>query len=214
MASGRMELKMAADAALDLSEQSFSEYHLYTLGRPATLRDRESQSLTMLEPRSVKIEPRYLYRGGDPQRVRAQFVVRNDAASGLGVPLPAGRVRFYEADPAGDLQFTGETSIAHTAEGEKLTLDVGQAFDLVGERRELYNKRISDREREYAVEIKLRDRKKTDVTIVVDENVGGDSEVIAKTHEFTRKDANTIEWKIPVPAGKEVVMSYTVRVRY
>jgi len=206
------EMKMAG--APDLSEESFSEYHLYTLGRPATLRDRESQSLTMLEPRSVKVEPRYLYRGGDPRGVSAQLVVRNDATSGLGVPLPAGRVRFYEADPAGDLQFTGETSIGHTAEGEKLTLEVGLAFDLVGERRELYNKRISDREREYAVEIKLRDRKKTDVTIVVEENAGGDSEVIAKTHEFTRKDANTIQWKIPVPAGKEVVMSYTVRVRY
>jgi hypothetical protein len=214
MAAGRMDMKVAAEAAPDLDEQSFADYHLYTLDRGATLRDRESQSLTMLAPRAVKVEPRYLYRGGDARGVRAQLVVRNDAASGLGVPLPAGRVRFYEVDPAGDLQFTGETSIGHTAEGEKLTLDVGQAFDLVGERRELYNKRISDREREVAVEVKLRDRKKAGVTIVVEEAVGGDSDVIARTHEFTRRDANTLEWKIPVAAGKETVLGYTVRVRY
>jgi len=214
VAEGRMmTMKMADVGGEALSEQAFAEYHLYTLERPATLRDRESQRLTMIEPRSIKLEPRYLYRGGSPG-VATQLVVTNDAASGLGVPLPGGRVRFYEADAAGDLQFTGETSIAHTAEGEKLTLDVGQAFDLVAERRELRQRRISDREREYAVEIKLRNRKKSDVTIVVEESVGGDWEVLQKTHEFTRKDANTLEFRIPVAAGKETVLGYTARVRY
>jgi hypothetical protein len=141
-------------------------------------------------------------------------VVMNESAAGLGVPLPAGRVRFYEPDAGGALQFSGETAIGHTAEGEKLTLDVGQAFDLVAERRELYNKRITDREREYSVEIKLRNRKKTNVSIVVQEGVSGDVEVLKKTHEFTRKDANTLEFEVPVAAGKEVVVGYTVRVRY
>src|SRR5439155_10804955 len=63
----RMEAMMgvaAAEKSADLSESGFAEYHLYTLDRPATLRDRESQSLTMLEPRTVKVTPRYLYRGG------------------------------------------------------------------------------------------------------------------------------------------------------
>jgi hypothetical protein len=214
VAEGRMmTMKMADVGGGALSEQAFAEYHLYTLERPATLRDRESQRLTMIEPRSIKLEPRYLYRGGSPG-VSTQMVVTNDAASGLGVPLPGGRVRFYEPDAAGDLQFTGETSIAHTAEGEKLTLDVGLAFDLVAERRELRQKRISDREREYAVEIKLRNRKKSEVTIVVEESIGGDWEVLQKTHEFTRKDANTLQFKIPVAAGKETVLGYTARVRY
>src|SRR5207249_3083614 len=132
-AAGR-GMMMEAMKAPDLSEQSFAEYHLYSLGHPATLRDRESQSLTMLAPRDVKVTPRYLYRGGDARGVRIQLEVRNTAAAGLGVPLPGGRVRFYEADPAGALQFTGETQIGHTAEGEKLTLDVGAAFDLAAER--------------------------------------------------------------------------------
>ena len=214
MPQARMEMMVTADKGAEdaLSEQSFSEYHLYTLDHPATLRDRETQRLTMLEPRSIKVEPRYVVRGG--AGVRTQLEVRNDAASGLGVPLPGGRVRFYEADAAGDLQFTGETALAHTAAGEKLTLDVGQAFDLVAERKEMRHRRISDREREYAVEIQLRNRKKQDVTIVVEEGVAGDWEVMQKTHDFTRKDANTIEWKIPVAAGKEITVGYTVRVRY
>ncbi len=217
VAAQRYELKtmMTADgAAPEMSEQSFADYHLYTLAKPATLRDRETQALVMNEPRDVKFAPRYLYRGGDPRGVTTQVVLENKSANGLGVPLPAGRVRFYEADASGALQFTGETTIRHTAEDEKLTLDVGQAFDLPAERRELYNKRISDREREYAVEIKLRNRKKGDVTVVVEEGVGGDVDVVKNSHAFTRKDANTIQFEVAVPAGKETVVGYTVRVRY
>jgi hypothetical protein len=208
-------LSMAAEAgAADLSEQTFSEYHLYTLGRPATLRDRESQSLSMIEPRDVRITPRYLYRSVDPRGVTSQIEVMNTKDAGLGVPLPAGRVRFYETDAAGTLQFTGEARIAHTAEGEKATLDVGRAFDLAAERREVSSRRISDREREVSVEIKLRNRKKSDVAIVVQESLGGDVEMIRQSHPFTRKDAGTLEATVPVAAGKEVVVTYTARLRY
>jgi hypothetical protein len=168
----------------------------------------------MIEPRPVTLKPRYLYRGAEGTTVHAQLELRNDAASGLGVPLPAGRVRIFEADPSGELQFTGETMVGHTAEDEKFTLDVGDAFDLVGERRETANKRISDREREYSVEIKLRNRKKTAVTIIAEENLGGDTEILQKSQDFTRKDANTIQFTVAVPAGKESVVTYTARVRY
>jgi hypothetical protein len=201
-------------AKADMSEENFAEYHLYKLDEPATLRDRESQSLAMYAGRNIQITPRYFFRGGDPRGVRTQLEIKNDAASGLGVPLPAGRVRVFEADASGDLQFTGESNIGHTAEGEKVTIEVGTAFDLVGERREVFNRRISDREREYQVEVKLRNRKKTDVTIVVEEGAGGDVEVTQKSHPFERKDANTLKWELAVAAGKETVLTYTVRVRY
>ena len=201
-----------ADAA-DLSEEEFSEYHLYALDRPATLRGGEQQSFTMLEPRAVKVTPRYVYRGGDPRGVMSEMVIVNGRDAGLGVPLPAGRVRFYEPDADGVPQFAGESNIRHTAEGEKLELEVGTAFDLAAERAMLSSRRISNTEREYAVRIKLRDRKKSDVTILVRESVGGDTEIIQRTHDFTRKDANTIEFSIPVKAGAEVVVEYTARVR-
>lgn len=212
-----MAMRTTANDAMeksDMSEQSFAEYHLYKLDRSATLRDRESQALTMYDTRDVKMKPIYLYRGGDPRGVRTQLELVNDAGSGLGMALPAGRVRVFEADADGDLQFTGESTIGHRAEGEKLTVEVGRAFDLVGERREVFNRRISEREREYQIEIKIRNRKKVAATIVVEEGVAGDHEVTQKTHPFERKDAGTLKWTIPVGAGAEVVMSYTVRVRY
>jgi hypothetical protein len=209
-----MAMEMAAEKSADLSEQSFSEYHLYTLDRPALLRNRETQKLGMVEPRPVSVSARYLYRGGDPRGVRAQVELRNTKDAGLGVPLPGGRVRIYEPDPAGDLQFVGESAIQHTAEGEKITLEVGSAFDLAAERREVSQRRISDREREVTVEIELRNRKKTNVSIVVEESVGGDFEILQPSHPFTKKDANTIQFEVPVAAGKAVTVKYTARMRY
>jgi hypothetical protein len=206
-------MAMAAEEKADLGEESFADYHLYTLDRPTTLRDRESQSLSMIAPRVVKLTPRYLYRSGG-SGVAVQLVVENSAAAGLGLPLPGGRVRVYESDPGGAPQFTGEARIAHTAEGEKVTLETGTAFDLAAERREVYNRRIADREREYQVEIKLRNRKKTDVTIVVEEPVAGDHEVLKSTHPATRRDASTLQFTLPVPAGAEVVLGVTLRVRF
>lgn len=214
MAGRVMEMSMANQkfAGPDVSEQGFSEYHLYTLDRPALLRDRETQRLMMLEDRAVKLTPRYVVRGGNT--VASELELVNTTANGLGMPLPDGRVRVYEKDARGELRFTGESHIRHTPEGEKLTIDVGNAFDLVAERREVYNKRISDHEREYEVEIKLRNRKKSNVTIVVEENVASDNEVTRKSHDFTRKDANTLVFQVPVAAGKEAVLDYVVRVRF
>lgn len=213
-----MRSQMVGDMAMaeksEMTQQAFADYHLYTLERPATLRERETQALAMLDRRDVKVKPRYLYRGGDSRGVRTQMEVVNSKAAGLGVPLPGGRVRFYETDPSGAVQFTGEATLRHTPEDEKMTLEVGSAFDLVAERRETYTKRISDREREYGVEIKLRNRKPTNVEIVVEEGIGGDFEITQKSHEFTRKDANTIEFKLPVLAGKQAVLTYVVRSRW
>src|SRR5262249_9483445 len=89
-----------AEANADLAEQSFALSPLYPRARPAPLRDRESQSLSMIPPRPVKLTPRYLYRGGGPS-VTAQLLLENSNAAGLGLPLPGGRVRIYESDPGG-----------------------------------------------------------------------------------------------------------------
>ena len=208
----RAGLGVAMEAKADLTEQSFSEYHLYTLDRRARLDDHETQLFTMLEPRAVEVAPRYLARPG--AGVALQLQIRNARAAGLGVPLPAGRVRVYEADGGGEERFSGETAIAHTPEGELVTLDVGAAFDLVAERREVANRVISDRERESQIEVRLRNRKTVPVTIVVEEPVAGDHEIVRSTHPATEKDANTLQFSVPLAAGKETVLTYTVRQRF
>ena len=212
-----MMARVSADAsggAEQMTSQAFADYHLYTIDGTVTLRDRETQSLVMLDPRPITVKPRYLYRGNDGRGVVSQLQVVNSAKEGAGVPLPAGRVRFFESDAAKQLQFTGETTIGHTAVDEKLTLDVGTAFDLAAERRSTVDRRITDREREFGIEIKLRNRKSVPVTIVVEESLGGDITLAQQSHPSTRKDASTLRFSINVAPGKEVVLTYTARQRW
>jgi hypothetical protein len=212
-------MMMMADGAAPaekrlLQEQDFSEYHLYALPEPATLRDRETQSLVMLEPRPVALASRYRYRADAGAGVRLRLELRDVKDDGLGVPIPAGRVRTYEADAAGNLRFIGETAIGHVAAGERFTVDVGRAFDLVAERKLTGDRRISDREREQSVEVVLRDRKRTAVTITVEESLSGDWEITQSSLPWTRVDAGTARFEVAVPAGGEVTLRYTARLRW
>lgn len=204
----------AMGGAEDMSEAAFADYHLYALKGATTLRDRETQTLVMLDPRPVQLVPRYVYSSGDGRGVRSELQVVNSAAAGPGAPLPAGRVRVFQRDDDGALQFTGEANIPHVAVDEKATVPTGYAFDLAAERRVTQEGRPSDRERQYAVEIKLRNRKPTPVTIVVEESVGGDTQVLNESLPSTRKDAGTLQWTVPVAAGKEVVLTFSARQRY
>jgi hypothetical protein len=207
---------MAADGAPGEapSEQSFADYHLYTLPGTVTLRDRESQTLVLIDPRAVVVKPRYLYRSGGASGVQAQLELVNSAKDGVGAPVPAGRVRCYAPDADGDLQLTGETTVKHTAVDEKLTLELGYAFDLAAERKQMTDRRVSDREREYSIEIKLRNRKNVDAVILVEEPTGGDVEVLKSSLPASRADANLLRFTVPVSAGKEVVLTYTARQRW
>ena len=213
-----MDMMMKASAAIAPgeapAEQSFSDYHLYTLPGTVTLRDRESQTLVLLEPRAVTVKPLYVYRGGNPSGVALQLELVNSSKDGMGAPIPGGRVRCYAPDSDKDLQLTGETTVKHTAVDEKFKLDMGYAFDLAAERRATAERRVSDREREFSVEIKLRNRKSVDATISVEEPAGGDTEVLKSSHPATREEANLIKFSVPVPAGKEVVLTYTARQRW
>ena len=203
-----------ADAGGAPAEQAFSDYHLYTLPGPVTLRDRESQTLVLLEPKSVAVKPQYVFRGGNPGGVVSRLEIVNSTKEGTGAPLPAGRVRCYAPDADKDLQLTGETTVKHTAVDEKLTLEMGTAFDLAADRKQTSERRVSDREREYSIEIKLRNRKKDDVTIVVEEPVGGDTELVKSSLPATRDQAGLLKFSVPVGAGKEVVLTYTARQRW
>jgi len=223
-AAGRMPLPVATMmmktsamdgvAAEQMSEEAFSEYHLYTLDGLATLRDREMQSLVMYEPRPVTLKPLFVYRNGDGRGVLAQLELQNSKSNGPGVPLPAGRVRAFAPDAAKDLQFTGESNIKHIPVDGKFTLDMGYAFDVTGERRSTVEKRISDREREYGIEIVLKNAKSVDAVVIVEESIGGEVEIVNQTSASIRKDANTLQWTITVPAGKSAKLGYTARQRW
>ena len=237
MARRSRELLAAAKGAPPpMAEKAFFEYHMYTLPRPSTVADNETKQLEMFTPvRGLKIAKKFLYQplrgyrwyGGynispaygvtSDKKVQVFIEFRNSKANRLGIPLPAGKVRVYKRDPDDEaLEFVGEERIDHTPKDEKLSLLIGNAFDIVGERRQ---KRFKvDRGRRWmseTIEIRIRNHKDRGVVVRVKEPLSRAKnwKITAESHprvEDDELDAFTVAWDLPVPAGKEVVLTYTV----
>jgi hypothetical protein len=128
------------------------------------------------------------------------------------MPLPKGKIKVYKKDDDGSLQFVGEDMIDHTPKDEMVRLYLGDAFDVVGERKRV-NYRESDHWAEETFEISLRNHKESDIKVNVIEHMWRHTnwKIITKSHEFTKKDAQTIEFKVPVVKDTETKVAYTVR---
>ena len=130
------------------------------------------------------------------------------------MPMPAGVVRVYQADSKGGVQFVGEDRIDHTPKDETLKLKIGNAFDVVCERKQIDFEKIADRVYEIEYEITLRNHKPTAVTVEVNEPIGGTWRMLRSTHEWTKIDAWAAHFTVPVASEGTAVLKYRVRVTY
>jgi len=207
-------------------EQAFFEYHLYTLGRPTTIADNETKQVELLTAPGVQVAKRFLfepepdrrwwyYQQTDPTKIKVMVEIENREDKGLGMPLPKGKVRVYKADPDGALQFVGEDLIDHTPKDEKIRLYIGDAFDLVGERRLMRDERLSTNSRRVQVEISLRNHKENDtVAITAVEHFWRDWTIDASSVPCVRKDAYTAEFTVTLEPGQEQTIRYTATERW
>ncbi len=207
-----MEAVRQAAGKQQFQEQQFFEYHLYTLERPATVADRETKQLSLFPTASAGAKKVLTYDGArNAQDVTVEMEFENSDGNGLGMALPAGKVRVYKEDPDGALQFVGEDMIDHTPRDEKVRVYLGNAFDVKGERTRTDYKRISDRTQEESVKIEVRNHKKETVEVTVVEHLAGDWTVTANSADFEKKDANTIEFPLSIAADGTATVTYTVR---
>lgn len=210
----RAEAMMAKGGAA-VEERSLFEYHLYEIKRPTTIRNNQVKQISFVPNTTVPVRKEFLF---EPQRNHEKIQVilefENSKDHNMGIALPAGLVRVFQDDGRGGSEFIGEDRIDHTPKNEKVRLLVGEAFDLVGERKTLDESRISNRVRRLNVEIRLRNRKDTDVEIKVLERLSGDWTIDQSSHDFRKEDARTAEWTVPVKADGETVITYTVTIKW
>ncbi len=140
--------------------------------------------------------------------------ITNKKEDNLGIPLPKGTVRVYKHDSEGSLQFVGEDSIDHTPKDEKVRIKIGDAFDVVGSRKQTDWKKIAYDTYEASFEISLRNHKKEDVIVKVVEPIPGEWKILNSSHEYKKTEAFTAEFNIPVPKDKETKLTYRVRMRF
>ncbi len=215
-----------APAPAGFQEESFFEYHLYTLQQPTDVRDNEQKQVALLEAKSVRIQKKliffgqqYWYRGQygqvqSNQKVGVYLDLKNSQENGLGMPLPKGTVRVYKADKSGSQQFIGEDAIDHTPRDEEVRIKMGEAFDVVGERKQTRWSSLGTCSGESAWEIELRNHKDQATQVEIFEPVGGDWTISESSHPYQRKDANTFTFDVKVPAKGKAKVTYRVRTRW
>ena len=225
---GKMLRMATAEAAPapQFREEEFFEYHIYTLQRPSTIKENQTKQISLVTADSIPVRKELLYRGASSyyysrygevitnQKVGVFIEIENKKDHNLGIPLPKGTVRVYKQDSEGSLQFVGEDSIDHTPKDEKVRIKLGEAFDVVGSRKQTDWKKIASDTYEAAFEISLRNHKKEDVVVKVIEPIPGDWTMLASSHQYKKAEAFTAEFNIPVPRDKETKLIYRVRMRY
>jgi hypothetical protein len=153
--------------------------------------------------------------------VTVMLEFRTDEASNLETQLPAGRVRLYQEDVDGSALLVGEDQIDHTPKNETVRLTVGNAFDIKGERIQTSYKPLGDSGAQESFKITLRNHKDEPVEVRVVENLYRWTEwtmlsetLDGKPVEHNQLSSQQVEWRVPVPAGGEAVLEYTVQYRW
>ena len=218
---------MPVNAAAPMAQEAFSDYHLYTLGRKTTINNNETKQLTMLTGTGIPVRKRYVVDGqafyyrnpqhpGSPIKdtVQVYYELKNEERGGLGIPMPAGVVRVYQADSSGGVQFVGEDRIDHTPKDETLNLKIGNAFDVACERSQVDFQKIAPNVYELEYAITLRNHKTAPITVEVNEPIGGTWRMLRSSHAWTKGDAWSAAFTVPVAADGTSVLKYRVRVTY
>ena len=219
---------MAREAAPQ--QEAFFEYHLYTFPTPTTIEENETKQLELLSASAAGVSRRLIFDGsgsyfpfyrprrpgavGDEMSAAVVLDLANTDANNMGMPLPAGTVRVYKADRRGNLQFLGEDTIDHTPQGETLNLYIGDAFDVVGTRRQMSQRSLGERTYEFTVEVEVRNRKAVPATVDVVERVfSGDWRITESTHAAERLDGRTAQFTVELAPDETETVRYTARIR-
>ncbi len=218
--------------ASQVEQRNFNEYKLYDIQRPVTVGNNETKQVEFVSGANIPAHTFFVYEGGGyfggyyspiTDQYYGQTGIRDvqnwlefttGKENNLDAALPAGRVRVYQQDIDGSALLIGENQIDHTPKDEKITLFLGNAFDLVGERTQTDFRFIGSNIIEERFEIKLRNRKEDQaVEVRVPEHLyrWSNWEIIGNSDPYTKLDSGTIEFRLEVQPGEEKVLSYTVR---
>ena len=217
--------------------QQISGYHLYSLPQKTDIKDNQTKQVSLIEKNNVSYykEGRLsspLYLSGknttdfEKRHPDMYYVMFNNEADNLGLPLPAGIVRFYENDKNGSMQFIGENSINHVAKGEKIELNLGKLFDVFVEGKVTKISDVSRNEikkmsngcgryeivRAYEAAIVFSNGADVQQEVLFTQRLNSQGVIKSESIQGKAEDANTYQWRIKVPANGKMLLTYTVEV--
>ena len=234
-AAGVMNDAVAESASV--MPESISGYHLYNLPLKTDIKDKQTKQVSLLEKENVSYvkeayfaSPLYFnynskaeFKQMHPDMI---YVLKNDDNSNLGLPLPAGIIRFYEDDSEGSTQFVGENSISHVAKGEEMRLNLGKYFNIFADGKVTKVEKVSENKEQdgachwltttyaYEAEVVFRNAEKQAAEVVFSQNIAVDAKVNNENIKGEAKNSGTYVWKINVPAEGEQKLTFKITAPY
>ena len=114
-------------------QEELGDLKLYRIPEPVTVAAKSQKQVALLKKAGVKVRTVYRSTLAANQQysgaARRILITRNEAAQGLGLPLPSGRVVLF-ARGAERPVLIGRGFLADKAVGEEVEIEVGTAADL------------------------------------------------------------------------------------
>jgi len=225
MANVKAGIVTDSQMAMPFQEESFFEYHLYTLERRATIKDNQTKQIELLSAEGAKAKksfvvlPQWGYRfyqitDVEKPKVGVYISVENSKKNQMGMPLPKGTVRVYKQDSKGSLQFVGEDAIDHTPEDETIRVKLGDAFDVVAERVQTSFETLSSGHLyRSSYKVTLRNHKSDNITVSVVDMLPGDWTITQSSYKYEKETSTRVRFDVPVASKGSAELTYTVEVR-
>ncbi|MBO9541891.1 hypothetical protein J7643_14985 [bacterium] len=211
-----------ADTAQSIPAEPYAARYQYVLPEPLTLARGAEERLKLGTRDGVAITRVYRFESAVafyritepelPQKARLRLTIKNTGASGLGLPIPRGKVAVYTPDTQGRLAIAGEPRIPDTPKEQDLILDLGEAFDVTAKRVQT-DYRVTDQGQEVAYRITLRNQQDVPVTVELIEQMNGDWTITSSSIPFEKLSTTQAKFTPTVPAGGEVVVTYQASIK-
>jgi hypothetical protein len=218
-ADGVQEMVVTAERRL-AKQGDLGDYKLYTLPEPTTVAARQTKQVMFLDQKGVRYERIYTYRqpaGRAPSRdieIAPTVVLRlrNEAAQGLGKPLPSGTISVMEEAPGGGPALAGEQRVRDTAVGLPLELELGRAMD-IAVTPQIVHITASDGTVRDELAVGVVNAKPVAVVVEFRQTVAGrDFQVRSETQPHTTKAGEPL-WTLTVAPGARANLRYVVSYR-
>jgi len=198
--------------------EALGDYYIYTLPERTTIAQNQTKQVSFIDALGVAAHRVYqanlagFVSADHPGNASVVVDFVNSAAGGLGAGLPAGTIRVYQRDQAGEAKFVGENQIGHTPQGSELAVKIGEAFDVTVQPTLVAADPVSKRRTRYSMSYLIHNARSEPVTVELRQGglLGRDTNVIKESLTSRKIDAFTLGWSVPVPANGETTVTSEV----
>lgn len=150
--------------------------------------------------------------------VPVHYEVANSREAGLGTGvLWGGKVRVFQDDGRGGTIFLGEDSPGTTPVGEKMRIYIGDSREVAVTQRKVREEQLNHRpsrlrpvlwDTSERIEAEVENFKDEPVAVDLVQTVPGEWEMAQASQEYETRDANTVVFRVKVPAKGKAALAF------